>query len=131
MYSTPLKLEVIHIDIEASAVSSIKVLLDIFQKKGRFPYTTCSLYAYQATMPINLVHQGAPDGSVRMLYEIGVCSEKRFHASIFLQYCKVNQYFLICKLYIAKKHLFYLFIFFDPIQELISVKIANFTANIV
>ena len=112
-----LEVEVVHVDVEATAVAGVKPLLGYLQQKRRLAHTARPLDANQATAPINLVHQGAPDCDMCMFDEIGMCSEKRFHSSTLLRYCKVTQFFLICKLYFAKLRFFSSFKAFYPLAD--------------
>ena len=55
-YSSALKIEIIHIYIEAFPVCSTKFLLCILQKKSCFAYASRSLDANHTVVPIDFIH---------------------------------------------------------------------------
>ena len=64
--------EVVHIDEEAGTVRT-KLLLGVLQQESCLAYTAGSLDADKSVVPIDLVHKVAANGSIGMLYKVGVC----------------------------------------------------------
>ena len=91
--SSALEIEIVHIHIQALAVSRAKVLFGILEKECRLAYTACSLNANHTVAPVYFVHQGASYWCVRMLYEVCMCSEECF----FHEFNIVSKLFLRCK----------------------------------
>ena len=87
------KVEVVHVDEEAGAVGA-KLLFGILQQEGGLAHATSSLDADKAVVPVNLIHEVAPDGSVRVLYKISVCAIKCFHAVRLLRFSVAVQ--IVC-----------------------------------
>jgi hypothetical protein len=77
--ASALEIEIVQVDVEARTVRA-KTLLGILQKESGFSYTTCTLDAYHAVIPIYLVHQIATDKSTAdVLNQITMCTIKDFH----------------------------------------------------
>ena len=80
--TTTLEVEVIQIDIQARTIAT-EALLGILQQEGCLAHATRALDAYQAGIPIYLVHQIATDkGGTDVLYQVIVCAIKDFHFSV-------------------------------------------------
>ena len=74
-----LEIEVVHVHIEALAVARAKVLVGVLKEEGGFSHTTSALDAYQAGIPVYLVHQVATNWRGGVLHKVGVSAEKGFH----------------------------------------------------
>ena len=107
------EVEVVHIDVETSAVIGTVLFKRILQQESSFSDTSTTLDANQAVAPINLVDKFTAYWRINMLHQILVCSVKRLHCYILLQ-------FIICSfaVQIYKK-------IFD-LQSKISKKIVKF-----
>ena len=66
--TSALKVEVVHVDIEAASVVRLETLLYILQQESRLSHSTRSLDAYHTSTPIYLVHQTTTNGSITLLY---------------------------------------------------------------
>ena len=73
------KVEVIHVDEEARTVGT-EFLFGVLQQECGFTYPTSAFDTDKTVVPVNLVHEVAANGGIRMLYQISVCSVKCFHA---------------------------------------------------
>ena len=80
----PLKVEVVHIDIQTLFVLCIKVFFGILQEKGRLSNTTRSFDTDHAITPVDLIHEGASHWCVGMLDKVSVRPEKSFHPERFV-----------------------------------------------
>ena len=102
--------EVVHVYIQALPVIFSELLLGILQQECCLANTACALDAYQAVVPVNLVHKGTTNWCVCMLYEIRMGPVECFHRvySWFFMViqCKDTTYFEICKVKFAKTLLF-------------------------
>ena len=63
-----LKIEVVHVDIQALLILYIEMILCVLQQKRRLADTARSLDADHTVGPVNLVHQRAADGGLGMLH---------------------------------------------------------------
>ena len=77
-----LKIEIVHVDIQALLVEYIEVFLGVLQEECRFADATCPLDANHPVAPIDLIHQGATNRGIHMLNEVSVRSEKCFHSCL-------------------------------------------------
>ena len=75
-----LKIEVVHIHIEALLVASVEIVLRILKQECGLAHTAGALDADETVVPIDLIHQATPDRSMGMLYQIGMCAEKGLHS---------------------------------------------------
>ena len=77
--ASPLKIEVVHVDIEASVVVAAEMLLGVLQQECRLSHATCALDANEAVVPVNLVHEDASDWGVGVIHQIGMGAKEGFH----------------------------------------------------
>ena len=77
-----LKIEIVHVDIQALLVEYIEVFLGVLQEECRFADATGPLDANHPVAPIDLIHQGATNRGIHMLNEVSVRSEKCFHSCL-------------------------------------------------
>jgi hypothetical protein len=96
-----LKIEVVHVDIQALLVEYIEVLFGILQEESGLSDTARTFDTDHTVVPINLIHQNATNWCVRMLDKVSVCPEKSFHSCLIcfrLLYKVVQRYTISCKL---------------------------------
>ena len=123
-----LEVEVVHIDIQTTAVGRSKLLFSVLQEEGGLADAPCTLDTYQAVAPVNLIHKITTDCSICVVYQIGMGAEKGlFHKSIYLYRCKGNTYFQNCKLNFTKYFQFRIFCHFFA---LLKNKLCNFVGNL-
>ena len=77
--ATALEVEVVHVDVEASARLHVEMLLGVLKQKARLANTSCAFDAYQRLLPVHLVHEGAAHEQVGVFHQIGVCAEESLH----------------------------------------------------
>ena len=75
-----LELEVVHVDIQTLAVVDIKSVFSVWQEEGGFSNAARALDADHAIAPVYLIHEGAANWCIYMLYKISVRPEKCFHS---------------------------------------------------
>ncbi len=78
-YSSVLKIEVVHVDIQTLSVAYIKMLFGVLQKEGGLSDATCPLDTNHSVVPVYVVHKLPTHRCIGMFYQIGVCAEKSFH----------------------------------------------------
>ena len=79
-----LEVEVVHINVEHAAVALYEFFFGILQEECCLSHATCSLYANEPVVPVDLVHQPTANGSIGVLYKIGVCAKECIHVSCLL-----------------------------------------------
>ena len=62
-----LKIEVVHVDIQALTVLYVEMFLGVLQQKGGLADASGALDADHAMGPVDLVHEGAADGGIGVL----------------------------------------------------------------
>ena len=67
-----LEVEGVHIGIETLSHARIEVVLGIREEELSAPHTAGSANADQPVTPVDRIHERAPNGSIGVLYEIGV-----------------------------------------------------------
>ena len=77
--TTSLEIEIVRVDVEAFALTWVKVFLGKLQEEGGAPDAPWSAHSYHAIAPVDVVHQRTPDGSIEVLHEKCVCSVECFH----------------------------------------------------
>lgn len=70
-----LETEVVHVDVEATAIAHAETLLGILKQEGGLAYPTASLDADEAVTPVYFVHQCPTHRCMRMLEQILVCTK--------------------------------------------------------
>ena len=104
--------EVVHVDVKALTVAQLEVFLGILQQERSLAHAPCALNAYQAVVPVNLVHQQPTDRRIDVLHQVAMCSEECLHAFgfILVYACKGTNKSPNCKAEIAKSYFFCLFV---------------------
>ena len=74
-----LEVEVVHVDIEATAAAYIEVLAGVLKEETGLADATRALDADEGSAPIDLVHKGATHGQVGVLDEVGMCAKESLH----------------------------------------------------
>lgn len=74
--TSALEIEIVHINVQTLTRAYIKILLGILQEKGGLADATSAFDAYERLLPVYFIHEGAAHVQVRVLNEIGVCSEE-------------------------------------------------------
>jgi hypothetical protein len=77
--ATPLKIEIVHVDVEALPVLRVEVSLGVLKEKSGFADTARAFYTNHAVVPVNLIHKGAMDWCIDVLHEVSVRPEKSLH----------------------------------------------------
>lgn len=67
-----LKVEVVHVDIQALTVILAELLFGVLEQEGCLSYAPRTLDAYQPVVPVDIIHQPTTHRCVRMLDEIGM-----------------------------------------------------------
>jgi hypothetical protein len=83
-YAVPLKIEVVHVDIQTLAVVDVKLFFGILQQKSCLTNAARTLDANHAVTPIDFVHEGATNRCINMLYQVPMRPEESFHYMICL-----------------------------------------------
>jgi len=74
-----LKIEVVHVDVQALLVEYIEMLFGVLQEESGLADTARTLNADHTAVPINLIHKAATYWGIGMLYKVSMRPEKCFH----------------------------------------------------
>ena len=77
--ATPLKIEVVHVDVEALPVLRVEVPFGVLKEKCCLADTSRTFYTNHAVVPVDLIHKGAMDWCIDVLHEVSVRPEKSLH----------------------------------------------------
>ena len=75
-----LEIEIVHVDIQTLTVVDIKLFFSVLKEEGGLSDATRALNADHAVAPVNLIHEGAANWCINMLYKVSVRPEKSFHS---------------------------------------------------
>ena len=93
-------------------VAGVEMLLRILKQESGLAHATCALDAYQAVVPVYLLHKASTDWGISVFHQVGVSAEKSLHAVLlfFERVChplkslilgKDNMFFSNCKVKFA------------------------------
>ena len=77
-----LEVEVIHIYIQTLPVAWVEVFLGILKQKSGLSNPSRTANAYHTVVPVYLIHKGAVDRCIGVLYEISMSSKESFHVVV-------------------------------------------------
>ena len=76
--TAPLKIKIVHVDVQALSATYIKILLGILKQETRLAHATSALDTDEGSSPVYLVHKGTAHGQIRVLHQVCMCSKKCF-----------------------------------------------------